>query len=377
MYIWQQPHWPDFSWDTARLRPGLDAVRLLQGRLLGRTEAASGQADLEVEMDALIQNAIRTSEIEGEHLDAGSVRSSVARQLGLERAGVSARPTPETESLVALLLEATHQPDAPLDVARLCQWQAMLFPRDANMHSNIRVGGLRGEQPMQVVSGRIDRPKVHFEAPPRTVLDSELDRFLTWFNNPPPELDALLRAGMAHLWLITLHPFDDGNGRVTRAVTDRALAQAEGHSVRFYSLSAAIMARRAGYYEHLEKTQRGELDITDWLEWFLDALEEALRQALLRVDRVLSKTKFWQRHASTVLNERQIKVLNRLLDTAGEEFAQGINARKYQALAKVSKATATRDLAELVEKGCLEKLPGGGRSTRYGVSLPELLSTGS
>ena len=349
MYIWQQPHW------------------LLQGRLLGRTEAASGQADLEVEMDALIQNAIRTSEIEGEHLDAGSVRSSVARQLGLERAGVSARPTPETESLVALLLEATHQPDAPLDVARLCQWQAMLFPRDANMHPNIRVGGLRGEQPMQV----------HFEAPPRTVLDSELDRFLTWFNNPPPELDALLRAGMAHLWLITLHPFDDGNGRVTRAVTDRALAQAEGHSVRFYSLSAAIMARRAGYYEHLEKTQRGELDITDWLEWFLDALEEALRQALLRVDRVLSKTKFWQRHASTVLNERQIKVLNRLLDTAGEEFAQGINARKYQALAKVSKATATRDLAELVEKGCLEKLPGGGRSTRDGVSLPELLSTGS
>lgn len=377
MYIWQQPHWPDFSWDTTRLRPRLDAVRLLQGRLLGRTEAASGQADLEVEMDALIQNAIRTSEIEGEHLDAGSVRSSVARQLGLERAGVSARPTPETESLVALLLEATHQPDAPLDVARLCEWQAMLFPQQASMHPGIRVGGLRGEQPMQVVSGRIDRPKVHFEAPPRATLDGELDSFLVWFNNPPPELDALLRAGIAHLWLITLHPFDDGNGRVTRAVTDRALAQAERHSVRFYSLSAAIMARRAGYYDYLEKTQRGELDITDWLEWFLDTLEEALRQALLRVDRVLSKTKFWQRHASTVLNERQIKVLNRLLDTAGEEFAQGINARKYQALAKVSKATATRDLAELVEKGCLENLPGGGRSTRYWVSLPELLSTGS
>jgi Fic family protein len=377
MYIWQQLHWPDFSWDTNRLRSRLDAVRLLQGRLLGRTEAAAGQADLEVEMDALIQNAIHTSEIEGEHLDAGSVRSSVARQLGLERAGVSARTTPESESLVALLLEATHQPDAPLDVARLCQWQAMLFPQGANMHPNIRVGGLRGEQPMQVVSGRIDRPKLHFEAPPRTVLGSELDRFLAWFNNPPPELDALLRAGIAHLWLITLHPFDDGNGRVTRAVTDRALAQAERHSVRFYSLSAAIMARRAGYYDHLEKTQRGELDITDWLEWFLDTLEEALRQALLRVDRVLSKTRFWQRHASTVLNERQIKVLNRLLDTAGEEFAQGINASKYQALAKVSKATATRDLAELVEKGCLEKLPGGGRSTRYGVSSEGLISAGS
>jgi len=367
MYIWQQPRWPDFRWDTTRLRPRLDAVRLLHGRLLGRTEAAPGQADLEVEMDALIQNAIRTSEIEGEHLDVGSVRSSVARQLGLERAGVSARTTPESESLVALLLEATHEPDAPLDVARLCQWQAMLFPLGAGMHSGIRVGELRGEQLMQVVSGRIDRPKVHFEAPPRAVLDSEIDHFLAWFNNPPSDLDALLRAGIAHLWLITLHPFDDGNGRVTRAVTDRALAQAERPSVRFYSLSAAIMARRAGYYDHLEETQRGELDITDWLVWFLDTLEEALRQALLRVDRVLSKAKFWQRHATTVLNERQIKVLNRLLDTVGEEFVQGINARKYQALAKVSKATATRDLVELMEKGCLEKLPGGGRSTRYQV----------
>lgn len=366
MYIWQQLHWPDFSLDTARLRPRLDAVRLLQGRLLGRTEA-SGQTDLEVEMDAMIQNVIRTSEIEGEHLDAGSVRSSVARQLGLERAGMSARTTPESESLVALLLEATHEPDVPLDVARLCQWQAMLFPQEADMHPDVCVGGLRGEQPMQVVSGRIDRPKVHFEAPPRTVLDSELDHFLAWFNNPPPDVDALLRAGVAHLWLITLHPFDDGNGRVTRAVTDRALAQAERQSVRFYSLSAAIMARRNAYYDHLEKTQRGDLDITDWLEWFLDTLEEALQQALLRLDPVLSKTKFWQRHASTVLNERQIKVLNRLLDAAGEEFAHGINARKYQALAKVSKATATRDLAELVDKACLEKLPGGGRSTRYGV----------
>lgn len=370
MYIWQLPQWPGFSWDTARLRPRLDAVRLLQGRLLGRTEATSGQADLEAEMDALIQNAIRTSEIEGEHLDVGSVRSSVARQLGLERAGMPGRTTPESESLVALLLQATHEPDAMLDVAQLCQWQAMLFPQGANVHPNIRVGTLRGEQPMQVVSGRLDRPKVHFEAPPRDVLDSELDRFVVWFNKPPQGLDALLHAGIAHLWLITLHPFDDGNGRVTRAVTDRALAQAERQSVRFYSLSAAIMARRNAYYEHLERTQRGDLDITEWLEWFLDTLEESLHQALLRLDRVLAKTRFWQRHASTVLNERQIKVLNRLLDTVGEEFGHGINASKYQALAKVSKATATRDLAELVEKGCLQKLPGGGRSTRYGVAFP-------
>ena len=179
----------------------------------------------------------------------------------------------------------------------------------------------------------------------------------------------MVRAGIAHLWLITLHPFDDGNGRLTRAVTDKALAQAERQSVRFYSLSAAIMACREAYYDHLESTQKGSLDITPWLLWFLDTLREALEQALLRIDRVLVKNNFWQQYTTTVLNERQIKILNRLLDGAGEKFAQGINARKYQSLVKVSKATATRDLAELVEKGCLYKLPGGGRSTRYSVLL--------
>ncbi len=365
MYIWQHPNWPHFYWNEASLRPRLDAVRLLQGRLLGRTEAAPEQTDLEVEMDALIQSAIRTSEIEGEHLDVGSVRSSVARQLGVQQAGVVGRPTPESESLVELLLEATHKPGGALTPEQLCQWQAMLFPKGPGILADIRVGELRGEAPMQVISGRIDRPKIHFEAPPWKGLDAELDQFIQWFNEPRADLNLLLRAGIAHLWLITLHPFDDGNGRVARAVTDRALAQAERQSVRFYSLSAAIMARRNAYYAQLEQSQRWELDITPWLAWFLDTLEEALQQALLRVDRVMSKTRFWQRHATTVLNERQIKVLNRLLDAAEGEFAQGINARKYQSLAKVSKATATRDLAELLDKGCLERLPGGGRSTRY------------
>lgn len=369
MYIWEKGNWPHFEWDEAALRPKLDAVRLLQGRLLGRTEAAPEHADLEVEMDALIQNAIRTSEIEGEHLDVGSVRSSVARQLGLEHAGISGKPTPESDSLVKLLLEATHEPGVPLSTEQLCQWQSMLFPEGSGPLAKNNVGELRGEQPMQVVSGRLDRPKVHFEAPPRDRLETELQAFIDWFNRHPAGIDPLLRAGIAHLWLITLHPFDDGNGRVTRAVTDRALAQAEQQSVRFYSLSAAIMARRNAYYDHLEQTQSGDMDITRWLAWFLDTLEEALQQALLRVDRVLAKAKFWQQHATTVLNERQIKVLNRLLDTAGEEFEQGINARKYQSLTKVSKPTATRDLAELVEKGCLSRLPGGGRSTRYSVSI--------
>ncbi|ERP89498.1 hypothetical protein Q670_03675 [Alcanivorax sp. P2S70] len=368
MYIWEQPDWPHFRWDASKLKPWLDNIRLLQGRLLGRAEATPEQADLEVEMDALIQNAIRTSEIEGEHLDVGSVRSSVARQLGLEQAGVVNRATPVSDSLVALLLEATRQPDTALSLEQLCYWQAMLFPEGAVSLANINIGSLRGEQSMQVVSGRIDRPKVHFEAPPRDRLEKELAAFVDWFNLPPVELDALTRAGVAHLWLVTLHPFDDGNGRLARAVTDRALAQAERQSVRFYSLSAAIMARRSAYYDQLEQTQKGELDITGWLVWFLETLEAALHDALASIDRVLDKTRFWQRHATTVLSERQIKVLNRLLDTAGEEFEQGINARKYQSLTKVSKATATRDLADLLEKGCLEKLRGGGRNTRYVVA---------
>ena len=369
MYIWEEDDWPRFRWDEAALKGWLDAVRLLQGRLLGRIEAVSGSADLDMELEALIQNAIRTSEIEGEHLDVGPVRSSVARHLGLEQAGVTDRPDAQSDALVELLLEATHEPDQPLSCERLCKWQSMLFSQAPGPLSNIRVGDLRGDQPMQVVSGRVDRPRVHFEAPPRDRLEAELEAFLEWFNHPPGGLDPLLRAGIAHLWLITLHPFDDGNGRVARAATDRALAQAERQSIRFYSLSAAIMAQREAYYDHLERTQQGDLNITEWLDWFLAVLEEALQQALRRVSRVLDKSRFWQRHATTVLNKRQIKVLNRLLDTAGEEFAHGVNAAKYRSLAKVSKATATRDLTDLLEKGCLRKLPGGGRSTRYVVAL--------
>lgn len=368
MYVWEQPDWPRFRWDEAALKPRLDAVRLLQGRLLGQAEAAPGDVGTEAEMGALIQNAIRTSEIEGEHLNAGSVRSSVARRLGLDRAGLP-RGTAQTDALVGMLLEATRHPEQILTLERLCQWQAALFPEGPGYLADIRIGELRGEKPMQVVSGRLDRPHVHFEAPPRDRLEAELDTFLDWFNQLSANLDPLLRAGVAHLWFETLHPFDDGNGRVGRAVTDRALAQAEGRSVRFYSLSAAFMARRNEYYDALETAQRGDLEITAWLAWYLDALNLALEQALDRIARVLAKTKFWHRHATTVLAERQIKVLNRLLDNAGEEFTDGISARHYQSLTGVSKPTATRDLADLVEKGCLKQLPGGGRSTRYAVNV--------
>jgi Fic family protein len=380
-YIWQLPAWqqgavPAFHWQEEALRPHLQRVRLQQERLLGQSESLTTENQA-AHLDALVQTALRTSEIEGEKLDAASVRSSVVRHLGLEQAGFVGKAntftgTPQTEALVQLLIDATSNIDQTLNQNTLCQWQAALFPEPQlqTLYTAVLRGQLRGDAPMQVISGRMEKPTVHFEAPPRQGLEGELQRFTQWFNQPPAEVDAILRAAITHLWLITLHPFDDGNGRVTRAVTDRALAQAESNSIRFYSLSAAIMARRKEYYEQLEQAQKGDLDITPWLQWFLSVLEDAIASGLQRFERVLNKTRFWQQHAQTVLSERQIKVLNRLLDNQGEEFTEGVNASKYQALAKVSKATATRELADLVQKSCLSKLPGGGRSTRYALAIP-------
>ncbi|NLD13912.1 MAG: Fic family protein [Gammaproteobacteria bacterium] len=361
MYIWQLENWPQFDWDETQLRPRLDRIRLLQGKLLGST-AVTGES-IALEMEALIQNAIRTSEIEGENLDAASVRSSVARQLGINHAGFAGKATPEIDAMASLLIEATRNWQSPVTLARLHQWQALVFPGAPEITAS-----LRDEQPMHVMSGRLDRPTIHFTAPPRAGLEQQLQTFLDWFNHPPANLDGLLRAGIAHLWLLTLHPFPDGNGRITRALTDRALAQCEQQSVRFYALSEAIMRQRNSYYLALEQAQKGSLNITQWLQWFLATLEDALELAQLRVERTLIKTRFWHRFRECTLNERQTKVLNRMLDNFGEEFTDGLSARHYRALAKTSPATATRDLADLVQKGCLLALPGGGRSSRYRVN---------
>lgn len=384
MYIWKSPFWTHFSYDESLIRTKLAGVVSIQQQLIGKADELPPGLDREAEMDALIQNALQTSEIEGETLNVSSVRSSVARHLGLEQAGLT-EPTRQTESLIKMLTTATSNLTQVLTEQTLCDWQAYLFPETLIVH-DILIGQLRGEAPMQVVSRKGRREVVHFEAPPRSVLQDELDNFINWFNTEPKPASKktgrgleLLRAGIAHLWLLTLHPFDDGNGRVARALTDRALAQAEDTSIRFYSLSAAIEADRAGYYKILEYTQSGQTvtqqntgatDITEWLNWFLDTLARAMQQGCSRIERVINKTRFWHSNSQTILRERQVKVLNRLLDKAGEEFDQGINARKYQSLAKVSKATATRDLAELVEKNCLKLLGGGGRSTRYVLNIP-------
>lgn len=367
LWIWQQPHWPHFSWQTDALAPLLRACSQAQGRLLGMLSVVGGDTEAQSSLDALLQNIVTSSAIEGEQLNVGSVRSSLARRLGLAEEG---RTTSRSEGLAELMLDATRAHQQPLDLQRLFKWHGWLFPREDNLLDRpLRIGMLRGEEPMQVVSGRLDRPTVHFEAPPRAVLETQLDDFLAWSESSRSDtsLDPFLRAGIAHFWFVTLHPFDDGNGRLTRAITDLALAQGEQQAIRFYAMSASILDDRAGYYRILEASQKGTLDITAWLQWFLATLLKSLEQALARIDRVLAKTRFWQAHRSQALSAEQIKVLNRLLDGGEQGFENGISAAQYQAVAKVSKATATRHLSDLVEKGCLARLPGGGRSTRYQI----------
>ena len=368
MWIWQQPDWPRFTWQAEPLAPLLRACTQAQGRLIGMLGAVGNDTEAQSSLDAMLQNIVTSSAIEGEQLNVGSVRSSLAKRLGVSEEG---RTTARSEGLAQLLLDATQAHQQPLDLERLYAWHRWLFPSDDSLTVRpLLIGALRGDEPMQVVSGRLDRPTVHFEAPPRAWLEQQLPDFLDWFEKSRSDasLDPLLRAGIAHFWFVTLHPFDDGNGRLTRAITDLALAQGEHQTIRFYAMSASILDDRAGYYRILEASQKGALDITAWLQWFLATLLNSLEQALARIDRVLIKARFWQTHRSQTFSAEQTKVLNRLLDGGERGFEAGISAAQYQAVAKVSKATATRHLSDLVAKGCIIRLPGGGRSTRYQVN---------
>lgn len=372
-WIWQQAEWPDFHWQAEALAPVLRECVQAQGRLLGMTGAITASISVQNELDALLQNIVSSSAIEGEQLNVGSVRSSLARRLGLEHADDTS-VTQRSEGLAKLLLDATRHFNQPLTVERLLEWHEWLFPdQTSNLaHRQIRVGALRGDEPMQVVSGRLERPTVHFEAPPRKGLEQQLEQFIDWFeaSRHQSNIDPLLRAGIAHFWFVTLHPFDDGNGRLTRTLTDLALAQGEAQAIRFHAMSVSILEDRVGYYRVLENSQRATLDITDWLTWFLQTLLRSLQKAMSNIESVLGKTRFWQVHRDSALTPEQVKVLNRLLDGGEKGFEQGISAAQYQAVAKVSKATATRHLTELLEKGCLERMPGGGRSTRYRINYP-------
>lgn len=371
-WIWQHSDWPAFRWQDEVVAPLLRACQLAQGRLMGAASAVDADLGARSELDALLQNIVASSAIEGELLDVGSVRSSLARRLGLHDE-VPGRRSARSEGLAELMLDATRNYRVPLDLPRLLHWHTFLFPADGNvLPLRIRIGELRGDEPMQVVSGRMDKPRVHVQAPPGSGLESQVDVFLDWFSasRENPALDPLLRAGIAHLWFVTLHPFDDGNGRMTRALTDLALAQAEHQAIRFYTMSTSILDDRRGYYDTLEASQRGGLDITAWLEWFLRTLLRSLEQALAHIDRVMGKSRFWREHRTQELSAEQVNVLNRLLDGGERGFPQGISASQYQAVAKVSKATATRHLGDLLDKGMIVRLPGGGRSTRYRIAWP-------
>ena len=365
-WIWQQPEWPNFRWDPSALGSALARARLAQGKVLGATRLLDSGLTLEAVSAILVEDGVTTSAIEDERLDIDVVRSSVARHLGLPVAGLPAVPR-AVDGLIEVLLDATRNFATPLSVERLLGWQAALFPTGYSGLHAIQTGALRGNTPMQVVSGRIGHEHVHFTAPPREQLDLELDRFLVWFNAPLSDLDGLIRAGLAHLWFVTLHPFEDGNGRLARAITDMALSQDEHQPMRFFSLSAQILREREHYYAVLERTQRDGLDVTGWLTWFLTQVEAAALAAEQTVAGTLAKARFWLRHQATELNARQRKALNRLLDAGPAGFEGEINTRKYMSLNKTSRATAYRELADMVEKGCLSPSGKGGRSSGYGV----------
>lgn len=364
-YVWQRPSWPTFRWEAQALLSPLGQTRRLQGEVLAQMK----RFELKLEADLICEEALTTAAIEGESLNRDHVRSSVARRLGLPTAGL---PTPSrpVDGLVDILVDATRGHQHPLTLERLLGWHASLFPTGYSGLIKIPTGCFRtGAEPMQVVSGHIGKEIVHFEAPPALGIPQEMDRFLSWFNTPTEPIDGLLRAAITHFWFVTLHPFADGNGRLARTLTDMALAQDEHSQIRLYSMSAQIMSRREDYYNILQETQRGDGEISSWLLWFLSCLQEAIHHSQKLVQKSVDSAEFWQRLALMALNERQRKVILRLLEAEPEGFLGGLSNEKYRKIAQTSRETAKRDLADLLKKGVLIKNEGLGRSTRYALLI--------
>lgn len=365
MYIWERPEWPRFQWNERRLLEPLAAARLKQGRLLGSMARLGFDLNLEAQLEALTEDVVKSSEIEGEVLDRNSVRSSIARRLGVPEAAVAPADR-RTEGVVEMMLDATGNCAAPLTRERIFGWQAALFPTGYSGSRRVKTGAWRDDAdgPMQVVSGPIGRQRVHYEAPPAARIEAEMRRFLDWFSGEP-SMEGLLRAGLAHLWFVTIHPFEDGNGRVARAIADQALAQSEASGQRFYSMSSQIQKERSDYYDMLERTQKGDVDVTDWLVWFLGCFSRALDGAQAASAHVLRKADFWQHHARQSFSDRQKAVLNRYLDG----FEGKLTAKRWATLAKVSIPTAQRDINDLVGRAILRRNPGGSKNTSYDLAM--------
>jgi Fic family protein len=363
MYIWEKPDWPTLTWDNDSLSRLLAKVSREQGRLLGKMEGLGFELRGEAHLQTLTEDVVKTSEIEGETLERDQVRSSIARRLGMDVGGLIPADR-NVEGVVEMMLDATGNHEEPLTEDRLFGWHAALFPTGRSGMHKILVGQWRDDSDgaMQVVSGPIGRQEVHYEAPPADRLADEIARFLKWFE-APGDIDPLLIAGLAHMWFVTLHPFDDGNGRIARAIADMALARSEESVQRFYSMSAQIRLERKDYYDMLEHTQKRDLDITAWQDWFLNCLGRAIDGAQDTLAAVMEKARFWEQFAKEPLNARQIKVLNRLMDG----FEGKLTTSKWGKLAKCSQDTAYRDILDLIERGALQKDPGGGRSTSYSL----------
>ncbi len=368
-YIHEQPDWPRLTWDEAELAAGLASVRHRQGRLLGRMESLGFDLRTQAGLSTLTADVVQSSAIEGERLDAGEVRSSIASRLGLDAAGLPA-PARHVEGVVDMTLDAVRRADEPLTHERLFGWHAALFPSGLSRFRRITVGAYRPASagPMQVVSGPIGRERVHFEAPHADRLAGEMDGFLSWFNGPSV-VDPVLRAGLAHFWFVTIHPFEDGNGRIARAIADMALTRADATDQRYYSMSSQIESERREYYLQLERFQRGGTDITAWMAWFLGCLGRAIDRADAAQSGVLHKAELWKALAVRPVNGRQRGVLNRMTG----DFEGHLNTSKYARLAKCSADTALRDIRELLGWGVILQNPGGGRSTSYRLaSISEL-----
>ncbi len=367
MWIYNHPDWPNFTWNAQRLASKLAKVRHQQGRLLGSMEGLGFDLKRKVSLSTLTQDAVKSSAIEGEHLDWEDVRSSVARRLGIKVAGLT-KSSQAAESQVAITLDATQQFSKKLTKTRLCKWHAALFPAGYSGIQCIAVGKYRTPptDPMQVVSGPIGKYKVHFEAPKAKTVAKEMQAFLKWFQKNTP--DPLVRAGIAHLWFVTIHPFEDGNGRIARAISDMALAQADNSAHRFYSLSAQIEAERKNYYHQLEQQQLSSPDLTPWLEWFVHCLESALNKAEQSLEKTLFKARLWNQINQNPVNKRQRLIINLMLE---DHFKGHMNTAKYAKLAKCSKDTALRDIQNLKARHILIQNPGRGRSTSYKIASAE------
>ena len=362
-YIHERTDWPNFTWDSAKLSPVLAEVRHKQGRLLGRMEGLGFQLRNEASLATLTSDVVKSSAIEGEVLNPELVRSSIARRLGIDIGG-AASINRDVEGIVEMMLDATQCYAVPLTAERLFGWHASLFPTGHSGIHKITVGAWRPAEigAMQVVSGAIGRENVHFEAPTAEKLESEMTALIQWFESRD-EMDPVLRAALAHLWFVTIHPFEDGNGRIGRAIADMALARADGTKERFYSMSSQIEAERKDYYLNLEQSQRGTLDVTSWMEWFLGCLERAIAGADETLSKVLRKARIWDRVNQGLVNERQRAVINRLMD----DFVGKLTSSKYAKLAKCSEDTALRDIRALMERGIFVQNEGGGRSTSYAL----------